>query len=168
MSRARALQANLSQLRDWLTRLLLTAQSAFEREREIGSQGFWPRDTKESQSSWWISIIICWNPITHCNIRMLKVHHMVYDGNHNVMESHQIDLLIEDRYSGFMRWNYVNKSAYDGSASYGRFPSYDVFPSFHKKSKSMSVLTHLREFKDICGLHRLADLDQHGLNHTVP
>ena len=55
MSRARALQANLSQLRDWLTRLLLTAQSVREkerlahkalthsserkRERQIGSQG---------------------------------------------------------------------------------------------------------------------------------
>ena len=55
MSRARALQANLSQLWDWLTRLLLTAQSVREkerlahkalthsserkRERQIGSQG---------------------------------------------------------------------------------------------------------------------------------
>ena len=73
-------QSAFKRERDWLTRLLLTAQRAFEREREIGSQGFWPRDTKESQSSWWISIIICWNPITLCNVRMLKVHHMVYDG----------------------------------------------------------------------------------------
>ena len=94
-------QSAFKRERDWLTRLLLTAQRAFEREREIGSQGFWPRDTKESQSSWWISIIMCWNPITQCNIRMLNVHLMVY--GHRVMESHQIDLLIEERYFGFRR-----------------------------------------------------------------
>ena len=48
-----------------------------------------------------------------------------------------------------------------------------------KESNSMSVVRHLRESKyikhgfgeaTICGLHRLADLDddQHGLNHPAP